>query len=474
MAETGAVMLKRFIAWIQGVIKRMLHVNDAKRALNLDVSISTDMQEAIDLWEKLFLNKAPWLDENTQSMGLPAAIAGEFARLTVVELDTRIEGSPRADWLQQQYTALTERLREHVEVACAGGGLVFKPYVEKGQLAVDAVPAWRFLPTGFHRGQVTGAVFVERATRGKRCYTRMEHHQLAEDGYHIRNLAFRSDSESQLGGPCGLAEVDAWAELEPEVTIRYRDGSVPEGMLFSYFRIPFANSIDPGSPLGVSVYGRATDLLREADRQYSRILWEYEGSELAVDASYGALRVPEDGDAPALPTRKQRLFRQLSLDQGQGGDLYEVFSPSIRDVALFNGLDKLLKRIEFNCSLAYGTLSDPQNVDKTAEEIRSSKQRSYAAVCEIQSALQAALEHLVWTMDFYATAYRLAPRGAYQVSFTFGDGVLQDADKEFAVRKQLVDGGYLRPELLVSWYFGTSEEEARKMMPELEPELALE
>ena len=123
--------------------------------------------------------------------------------------------------------------------------------------------------------------------------------------------------------------------------------------------------------------------------------------------------------------------------------------------------------------MAYGTLSDPQSVEKTAEEIRTSKQRSYAAVCMMQSALQKALEHLVWAMDFYATMYNLAPRGEYEVSFSFGDGVLEDADKEFATRKSLVDAGYLKPEALVAWYFGTSEEEARKMMPGAEPALEL-
>ena len=159
----------------------------------------------------------------------------------------------------------------------------------------------------------------------------------------------------------------------------------------------------------------------------------------------------------------------MAIDHGQGGDLYKVFNPDIRDTSLFNGLDKILKRIEFNCNLAYGTLSDPQNVDKTAEEIRSSKQRSYSAVCDVQQALQDALEHLVWAMDFYATLYKLAPCGEYEVNFAWGDGVLQDTDKEYMRRKEMADNGYLRPEKFVAWYFGISEEEAKDYLPEAAP-----
>jgi len=452
----------------------MFHVTDAKRALNVDIAISQKMQDAIDLWSSMFLDEAPWYTDDVKGIGLPAAIAEEFARLVTVEFESSIEGSPRADWLNDEYAeAVLSHLKENVETAAACGGVVFKPYVDGEQIAVDNVPAWRFLPTSFNsRQEITGAVFVERVTRGKTHYTRMEQHQLTEEGYTIRNLAFSSQSEGSLGSACALSEVDEWGRLEPEVSIRYKDGTAPERVLFAYFKIPLANNIDPESPLGVSVYSRATNLIQDADEQYGRILWEYSGTELAVDATAGALKKDERGNFN-MPQRKRRLFRELALDRGESGDLYEVFSPEIRDTSLFNGLDKILKRIEFNCSLAYGTLSDPQSVEKTAEEIRTSKQRSYAAVCKMQDALGKALDHLVWVMDFYATMYNLAPRGEYELNTIFGDGVLEDAGLEFTRRKSLVDAGYLRPEKLLAWYFGISEDEAREMLPEAEPTLEL-
>ena len=437
--------------------------SDAKRALKVDVAISAEMQTAIDVWALMFQDKAVWLDKNTQSLGLPAAIAGEIARLTTVELESKVEGSARADYLQAEYQDVLDSLRANAEIAAAGGGLVFKPYVDGEHIVVDCVPAWRFLPTAFNsRGEVTGAVFVEQVTKGKTYYTRMEHHQLADAGYTIRNVAFMSSTVAAIGIQCALSAVDEWADLEPELTIKYKDGTAPEGVLFAYFKMPFANNIDSATPLGVSVYGRAVGLIEQADKQYSRILWEYEGSELAIDASEGALRTSTDGKQTKVPERRKRLFRELGIDQGTGGDLYKVFSPTIRDSSLFNGLDKLLKRIEFNCYLSYGTLSDPQSVEKTAEEIKTSKQRSYSAVCDIQKTLQKTLEHLVWVMDLYATLYNLAPRGEYETSFTWGDGVMENTDVEFARRKLLADSGYLKPEKLVAWYFGVSEEEAKE------------
>lgn len=464
-------MIKSFFSWIKEALKRMLNINTTavKKALGADVAVSGTMQEAISLWMQLYQGDASWLEDgDTQSLGLPAAIASEFSRLVCVEYDAEVVGdSARAAYLRDEFARQIKDLRDAVERGCAAGGVVFKPYVDSGHLALDAVPVWRFFPTAFNaRREITAAAFVEQIRRGRLYYTRLEHHALTDEGYVIRNSAFRSYSESEIGAACPLDDVDEWAELEPEMIIRYRDGSAPEQMLFAFFRMPMANNIDLDSPLGVSVYSRAVDLIRDADEQYARILWEYKGSELAVDASVGALkRTGPDGKPATLPKHQQRLFRELAIDNGTNGDLYSVFSPEIRDSSLFNGLDKILKRIEFACSLAYGTLSDPSNVDKTAEEIRTSKQRSYTAVTEIQKALGDALRDLLRVDAFYCDLYKLAPAGDYDVTITWGDGILEDPAAEFARRLQLCNNNMLKAEKLIAWYFGVSEEDAAQYIP---------
>ena len=114
-------MLQRFLTWIRGVFSKMLHINDAKRALKVDVAISSEMQTAIDQWAAMFMDKAPWLDDTTQSLGLASAVAGEIARLTTVELESTITGSPRADYLQREYKRVLANLRRSVETAVASG-----------------------------------------------------------------------------------------------------------------------------------------------------------------------------------------------------------------------------------------------------------------------------------------------------------------------------------------------------------------
>lgn len=454
-------MFQKFTSWVRSVFQSMFGVSAVKQ-LHIEPAISNEMQNAITVWSDMFVDKAGWLSDTVQSMGLAASIASELARLVTVELSADVTGSKRADFLMREFKPVLNHLREQTEFACAEGGLVFKPYVDNvAGIAVDFVKPSNFIPTAVNgRGEITGAAFVEQVRRGKQFYTRIEHHSNSVDGYTVTNKAFMSWSADSLGTPCHLTAVDEWASLEPSVTIRRADGTRMDEMLFSYFRMPFSNAVDTSSPLGVSVYSRAVKLIEQADKQYSRILWEYEGSELAIDASAGATQIDSSGKS-VIPHGKKRLFRELNIDGGSDGDLYKVFSPEIRDASLFNGLNNLLKRIEFACFLSFGTISDPQSVEKTAEEIKMSKQRSYSAVADIQKSLEAALNGLLSAMDIYASLYSLAPAGVYKAAFDWGDAVTVDTDKEREqMRQDCRDGAAQWWEYRMKFY-GETEDEAK-------------
>lgn len=414
-------------------------------------------------WAQLFRGNAPWLtDPAMKSLGLPAAIAGEIARLATVELSGHVAGSARAEYLDAQLQPVLAAMRVQCEYAAACGGIILKPYVTGGAIAVDFVQPENFIPVRWDaRGVITDAVFIEQRRQGGAWYTRLEYHTLQPDGCFVHNTAFVSRSRERLGTKTPLSAVPEWSALAPEWGVRLADGSAPCTPLFCYLRIPFANQTDPASPLGVSVYSRAVSLIEEADRQYNRILWEYEGSELAVDASVGALQIG-GREGFSMPRHQKRLFRELAVDKGDGGDLYSVFSPQIRDESLFSGLNNLLRRIEFACCLSYGTLSDPENVAKTAEEIKMSRQRSYSAVADIEKSMENALHALVDIMNTYATLYHLAPEGAYEASFRFGDSVVTDtaAERE-QMRRDCLDGAAAWWEYRMRFY-GEPEETARE------------
>lgn len=275
--------------------------------------------------------------------------------------------------------------------------------------------------------------------------------------------AFASSSTASLGQEIPLADVPEWADITPEVRIEV------ERPLFSYFRIPLANRNDRHSPLGASVYAPAVDTIHDADEQFGRLLWEYEGGQLAIDVDAAALRPTGDGGFQ-MDQRSGRLYRGCMTGNVADRTLFNVFAPALRDEAYLRGLDGILKRIEFQCGLAYGTLSDPQNVDKTATEIMASKQRSYSTVKSIQHALQVALDDLLYAMNAYADLYQLVPAGSYTAVYNWDDSIVNDPSERKQLFWQYVQAGKFPMQRYLTEFEGYSQEEAAQIAAETSAE----
>ena len=359
--------------------------------------------------------------------------------------------------IRDRFSIFRDSLRPSVEYACALGGAVFKPYVRGDAIAVDVVQADAFFPTAFDTSRrLTGAVFSQQITRGGKIYTRLESHDFNPGtGVEvIQNRAFVSSSNASLGGEIALSQVPEWADITPEATIQ--NLTQP---LFAYFRIPLANNKDRGSPLGVSVFAGAVPAIEQANAQYGRLLWEYEGGQLAVDVSEAAIRKGEDGGVQ-LDRLGQRLYRR-SLATGDI-NFYHAFAPALRDASYLNGLNDLLRKIEMQSNLSFGTISDPSSVDKTATEVKMNKQRSFAAVHDIQRALETALNGLFYAMDKLAQLYGLGPAGDWQATYLWHDSILVDEDKaREQMRQDCRDGAAQWWEYRMRFY-GESEAEAKK------------
>lgn len=461
-------MLDKVKIWVKGVWRKLFPVSTIESALSIKVDQDTLMNRAIELWTNMYENKPPWLSDTVSTMGLPAAISNEIARLVTLELKSEVTGEgDKANYINDQYQKVISTIRQYTEFACAKGGLVLKPYVDDKSINVEYVQADCFYPVKYGSdGSITAAAFIEKKTIGETYYTRLEYHEFDGTKEKIINKAYKSSMKDSIGVEIPLAVVDEWQSLLPETEVNNI-----EKPMFAYFKIPIANNVDTYSPLGESVFGRAIDLIREADKQYSRSLWEFESAERAIDVDTTAFKINPKTGKPEVPQGKERLFRTMDAEGGQNGKtFYETFSPEIRDESHARGLNSLLRLIEFNCGLAYGTLSDPQEESKTATEVKQSKQRSYSTVSDIQKSLQSALEHLVYIMDVYVSLYNLSGKGEYEVSFVWDDSIVVDAEAErLRDIQEMREGIMSKVEYRMKWY-GEDEKTARKKIAEVEEE----
>lgn len=558
---------------VKGVWRKMFPASAIKDAIRVEVAVSTKMVNAIQLWSEMYEGRAPWLKspvpgypERVVSLGLPALIASEKARMATIEMESEItppmkdvekenpdyvppsidengevnmgrdsmlitEPEPdgpveRAEFLNEQYKKLKKQIRRQLEYGIAKGGLVIKPYVvvyddakvtstslvdtetvksnvsddkpvngatnnnsdnerlsaekplPKYEINFDFVQADKFYPLSFdNSGNITEAAFIQTKVDKDKIYTRLEHHKLEGRKVTVSNYAFvqtRTDVNytgyfkdgDSLGRPIKLTEVPEWANLAEKVEIDNVNRP-----LFAYFKMPEANTVDPYSPLGVSGYSRVTSLIKDADEQYSRLLWEYEGGELAIDVDRDALKIQEyqnNQHQTVMPSKQERLFRKVDLNSEE---TYNVFAPALRDESMVHGLNVILMRIEDACGLSRGTISEEVSSEaRTATEMKILKQRSYATNADIQEALEDALRDAVYVMDVYCSLYDITPSGEYEISFEWDDSIIVDTESELEKRLTMVNAGITSKLETRMWYFGETENQAKAALQKVEDE----
>lgn len=479
-------MFKRFLNFIRGVWHRVIPYRQIEAVERIETPLTDDMVNALDDWYKLYRNEPDWLGEDgeTKSLNLPSFIASELARQVTLEMKWNITGkdkngdtqtkdgedimNPRAEYLKTEFERCITVLRQKLEQGMAAGGMTVKPYPKDGHIYFDWTMDWSLYPIAFDDdGNLSDVIFRDTYTEGKTIYTRLERHVVEGENVKITHRAFKSTVKDAIGVEISLSDVPMWAELKPEATVTKTDGQ-----MFGWYKVAAANTVEVDSPMGASCYAKARDLIREADEQYSRLMWEYEGSELAIDVDPTVLRPKKtEGGGLEMPKLNKRLFRSVDVEQ-RDHDLYNVFSPAIRDANLINGLNQILMRIEDQCGLARGTISDPNTEARTATELKIVKQRTYATVADNQKALENCLKNVIRAMDVYATTYKLAPEGDYDVSFEWDDSIITDSEQQMGERMTLLDAGLMSKVEFRMWYFGETKQQATDALKAIEDEQA--
>lgn len=430
--------------------------NEVASALGITLPDSTEMTANISAWAAAYEGRPYYLsDIIPSSLQLAYSAAHETARLTTLEFKSEIsDTSP----LHELWSDIIAAAPTYTEYAAALGGVMLKPYYNGRDIIVEHVRADSFFPTAYDDdGHIVGCVFVQCLQRGRLKYTKLEYHRFEDGAYKISNRAFRSESAVHIGSEISLDMLPEWSQISPEIEIS--NITVP---LYAYFRMPGANSIDDNCPLGSSVYARAMDKFHDADEQYSRLLWEAKATEPAVFADVTMLRPDKKDKRKKLSRLSNRLFKLL--DMGDSESLKE-YAPQIRDTSQINILNTILRRAEYLCGLAYGTFSDINSVDKTATEIKASKQRSYATVSAIQSELEKALKTLAEVLTELCALYSI-PCGRIEPSFEFDDSLIVDAESEQRILLQEVSAGLVSPVFYLMRRYGVTEEKALEMLPD--------
>ncbi len=412
-------MITGIIEKIKGWWHKMFDYNKIITDFGLDMQTGKNIIDAIQEWSNIYNKNEPWLDGNTKSLHVARTMCEKVAKAVTVEYKS-VCSEPYIDKIYQK---MLKKKRKLVESMLGKSLIFFRPYFNGKDIKISTIQADKFIPVSFDDDDnLIAYILIDQITKGNVIYTRLEYNEYKDNQITIRNICYSGTVDGViLSKRIQLSEVDKWKDLKDIQSIEGVDR-----LIGGFATMPTSNDLDNSSPIGQPIYHNAIGILEETDIQYSRILHEYEGTELAIDIDQSIL-IPDKNGNMKLPKGRERYFRKWNLDETKITSL-DVFSPEIRDNPLFNGLNEYLIQIENACHLSHGTLAKPEAIEKTATEMKQSKQDYYVTVSDIQSVLQSAFDDLIYGIYVLCKLYNIPVKTNYTVEHDWDDSILVDKD----------------------------------------------
>lgn len=464
---------------IVATIKRWIGMIFKKRAeedFQVKEITSQQMKDVISRCADMYRGTPSWVsaEDNIKTINFAKAVCSETARLTTLGIKIQIGGGARGTWLQEQIDKVYFNLRHWVEYGCAYGTVIVKP----NGSGFDVFTPFDFMITeSDSNGNITGIVFKDSYADNDKYYTRLEYHRFVETQtesgpiypYYISNRAYVSRHSDSLGDPVALTATK-WADLMADTPPIIKGGDERlDGPMFGVFRTPQANNVDISSPLGLPVFAEAIEEMKDLDIAYSRNAGEIFDSEKIILADDRLMydsgkNLNKRGLADVkLPHYFKNVFGSAPEE------FYQEINPQLNTDTRLSGINALLSQIGYKCGFSNGyfVFNEATGI-QTATGVEAEQQRTIQLIKDVRDKLESCLNGAIYAMSVYADLYGLAPAGAYEIVYDFGD-ITYNREEDRARWWQYVTQGRVPAWMYFVKFEGMTEEEARAMVEEAQP-----
>lgn len=445
----------------------MFLTSKAKEEFNIEPIISQSMENMISKCISIYCGKPYWVDDadHIKTVNFAKSVCSETARLAMLGTKITVDGSARAEWLQEEIDKVYYKIREWVEYGCAYGTVILKP---NGN-GVDFVTPEDFIVTNSNNGIINGVVFINRAIEGKKHFTRLEYHRFVNGVYCITNKCYVGDTKNDTEKVVDIRKTP-WRDLAEESFIQNVDRP-----LYGVLTMPHANNVELNSPFGMPIFSEALEELKDLDIAYSRNAKEIFDSKRTVLLDSDRL-LPSGGKVAQTGTYFERQRESMGLPNyvknvyGNGTeDFYQEINPQLNTDTRLNGLNAYLSQVGYKVgySNGYFVFNEAGGI-QTATEVESNDRRTIQLIKDVRDKIEACLEGVIYAMNVFADLYDLAPVGLYEVVFNFGD-ITYNIEEDRQRWWGYVVSGKVPAYKYFMKFEGMSEEEAKEMIVEATP-----
>lgn len=452
----------------------MLGKDEISRLFDIqNVERSSKMETALHLYKDMRTNVPSWCDENTKTVRFSNTICREIANLTCFNISVQVSDP----YLQNKVDEVMNIIQYKQEECAATCGLIVKSSGD----GIDFLPPERFLITDSDsNGVVRGFVGFDWKKEQDIYYVKAEYNRYETDEngqirQKISAKAYKTRDLNTIGETVKLGAVSEWKDIQPEVTI---DGL--DAPLFIYWRTPFANSIDPDSPLCLPIFADAIEEIKDFDIAYSRNAGEIADSQRIILAD-DRLMMPTGTPVNAGRGIFSKLVRAVGAVQlphfvknvfgGSPQEFYQEINPTLNTEVRKVGINQQLQIIGYKCGFSNGYFSfDSSRGIQTATQVEADDRRTLQTVEAFRNILDGknhdgVLHRIVYILYIIAVSNGEMTPTNYTVQCNFLDLVRNYEDDKNRAYQLMVQN------IIPKWYYlmkweGYSENEAKALVEE--------
>ena len=237
---------------------------------------------------------------------------------------------------------------------------------------------------------------------------------------------------------------------------------------FQMYKPNIANNLDINSPMGISIYANALDVLKGVDLAYDGFCEEMRLGRSRIFVNKNLIRYDENGQTKTFDNNESGFYYGGQADNTKP---FEFYSPTLRTESYFNGINNALNLLSSKVGFGEnhyrfdkgGVTTATQVISENSEMFRSLKKHEIL-LNEVIIGVCKALMYI--HNNFTDDAFKFDLDANIEVRFD--DSIIEDKETMKMTDRQDVNMGVMsKVEYRMKWY-NEDEETAKQKLAEIE------
>ncbi len=378
----------------------------------------------IDLWKSWYEGKVDSFHEYRQyngkrvlkrtrkSLCMAKRVCEDWADLLFNEkLEVTTETRSAQEKLERVFNENNFKVSANrlIELAFALGTAAFVEHKTKDGVLIDYIKADMIYPLSFANGVILECAFASRMMVDGEMHTYLNIHTLEDGKYVVTNKLICERTKKCVSLPDGICERF------------YTNSSVP---LFQILTPNIANNISIDSPLGISVFANAIDVLEGIDLVYDSYQNEYRlgKKRIVVPLSMAKIEMEQQGEILPVFDDNDTEFYAFSGADPDSFSINEI-NMELRADAHETGLQRNIDMLSDLCGFGSSKYNYQSGQLKTATQIVSEQSDLFRNLKKHELLAEKVIKDLV-----RAVLYLLGEDYCQEIVVNFDDSIIEDTE----------------------------------------------